>query len=120
MNNHLGLKKSTHRKHVKDFVDQDYIDQLSEDEKTWLSLFNNEYYKSFFPKGQIHLHNSLELKRAVYAAKNSRNRDLYGIKNCVGMIDSENDVTEVGKDNTEDTLIELLDHLLKKSKPRKV
>ena len=110
MHNHLGLKPTTHRKHVRDYIDQDYIGLLSEEDKAWLNSFNNEYYKSFFPKNEEHLHNTTELKRAVYSAKNARNRDLYAIKMCSGMIYSDQDTTEVGKDTAEDDLIAILDY----------
>jgi len=58
-------------------MDQDYISKLGDDEKEWLSQFNNEYYGNTLNKDwrkNLHLK---ETKKAIYDGTNARNRDMY-------------------------------------------
>jgi len=65
--------------------DFDYLDQLSEDEKSWLNQFVKEYYDGNVPKTKTdNLHNTDELRRDCYDRKNRQNRDLQSIMDCRG------------------------------------
>lgn len=110
-----------------EYLDYDYIDQLSDEEKQFLEDFNKEYYearvgkqkdagkKNRFTKG----------KKAVKEAQsnnNKRNSDLYGkIKNKVAStkllnyddvlnLVEDNMNKDVNSDYIEDAIIEYLDH----------
>lgn len=55
----------------------DYVDQLSEEEKAWLSKFNREYYQASFKNDDSDLHNDQEKRRELYRKNNERNRDVW-------------------------------------------
>lgn len=58
-------------------MDQDYINQLDDSGKEWLSQFNNEYYGNTLNKDwRKNLHHK-ETKKTIYDATNARNRDMY-------------------------------------------
>ena len=88
-NQKLGLKKSAHKKYVKDFVDVDYVDKLSEAEQEWLNQFLDEYYDNSFYKykNKGYLHNTKELEKSCGTSNNVRRRDAYAIKSCSGLLD---------------------------------
>lgn len=75
-----ALCKQTLRKNVREFIDFDYIDQLSEEEKVWLNQFIEEYYCGKVKKGDKDaLHKSTEARKDCYQRNNEINRDLYSI-----------------------------------------
>ena len=95
-NNQFGLEVKSFPKHKQWKVDQDYIKDLSPEEREWLGKFNQEYYRNRFTK-EDNLHNTPELKRACYSNENASNRDLYSIKDVggmVGFIDDMDDLNE--------------------------
>lgn len=58
-------------------MDIDYVDQLNQEEKEWLSQFNNEYYGNTLNKDwRKNLHYK-EQKKSIYDATNARNRDVF-------------------------------------------
>lgn len=73
-----GLEKGATRKPARDFVDFDYVDKLSEEEKDWLNRFSAEYYQnSLSKKDRKALHRTSDLRKAVYSGENARNRDAW-------------------------------------------
>ncbi len=72
-----GLSRRHTRKHARDYVDQDYIEKLSEKEKDWLDKFNREYYQNKFSNTAADLHDTKEEKRVCYGAENARFRDMF-------------------------------------------
>lgn len=64
-------------------VDQDYFKHLSKEEQSWLTKFNDEYYKGHIKKGDnLALHNTDSLRKDCYSRNNQMNRDLYAIGGC--------------------------------------
>jgi len=75
-----ALCKYTLRKNVREYIDFDYIQKLSEDEKKWLHTFVEEYYCGKVSKNNANaLHTSKELRKECYDRNNRINRDLYSI-----------------------------------------
>lgn len=58
-------------------MDQDYINKLNDDEKKWLSQFNNEYYGNTLNKDWRKNLHMKEQKYEIYDQTNARNRDMY-------------------------------------------
>lgn len=56
-------------------VDQDYWDRLSEEEREWLSRFNDEFYGAYFTEGAIH--QSTEQRKQAGRDKGARVHDIY-------------------------------------------
>lgn len=70
-----ALTPTTVRSHAKEFVDYDYVDKLSDDERAWLSQFSREYYQSVFPQeGAMH---DKDERKKVYARDNAARRDMW-------------------------------------------
>jgi len=72
-----GLERLTFPKAVQQYLDQDYISTLNDEEKQWLSKFNNEYYGNTLNKDwrkNLHLK---EQKKAIFDQTNARNRDIF-------------------------------------------
>ena len=76
---HPALNPRFSPKVRKDYLDFDYLDQLSPEEKDWLNKFVDEELHASFKNDERDLNQSKEDKRRVYSNNNSRNRDLYGI-----------------------------------------
>lgn len=72
-----GLEKLTFNKAVQQYMDQDYITKLNDDEKAWLSQFNNEYYGNTLNKDWRKNLHMKENKYDIYDQTNARNRDMY-------------------------------------------
>ena len=72
---YYGLSSAHTRKPAREYVDFDYIDQLSEEEKEWLNRFSREFYhNNLRADDATALHNTPELRRSCYSAENARNR----------------------------------------------
>lgn len=78
--NYPALCKYTLRKNVREYIDFDYVDQLSEDEKKWLHKFVEEYYCGKVKKDdRSALHHTDKLRKDCYNNNNRINRDVYSI-----------------------------------------
>jgi hypothetical protein len=114
-----GLIKQYTNKIRREYLDQDYIDKLSPEEKKWLSNFNEEWLGANFNHGGEILHKKKEEKREIYNRNNSRNRDIIGQMNAQNkliasdkikdMLEKEELNQNVKPDAVEDALITLID-----------
>lgn len=95
---HPGLKKQYNSKLKQEYLDQDYISQLSEEEKQFLSDFNEEYYGAnldFKNLENNRFHKTKEEKKACTDRNNARNRCIYGIAKATNrVLDVENPIPE--------------------------
>lgn len=111
-------------------MDQDYVKDLSDTEKDFLSKFNEEYYgaRLNFDDLSQNLHNTEELKKDCTDRNNAQNRCVYGIAKAGNKINDMNMFTvekesvniDLGPDdeihsdpNLEDALIDYIDSKLK-------
>lgn len=104
-------------------MDQDYINDLSDDEKQWLSNFMEEYMSGNFQHKGKKLHRTKKEKKTCYDRNNSRNRDVYTLNRTRGWIEAPVDLAaavdstqHLTADGQENALIELID-LKKVQKP---
>jgi hypothetical protein len=58
-----GLKRYNFPLNTREYVDQDYTNNLTPEEKEWLSKFNDEYYGGKVRKGDKTALNKKELHR---------------------------------------------------------
>lgn len=87
-----GLEPRTFSRGSRYLVDQDYAKNLSQEEKEWLSKFNEEYYGNVVKKqDSLHLKKienqdkrkrlykkrKKEIMKTLYDATNARNRDIH-------------------------------------------
>jgi len=124
---HPSLTPKYNSRVRQEYLDYDYLDQLSDDEKQFLEDFNKEYYEARVGKQSDEGKNNkfTKGKEAVKEAQdnnNKRNSDLYGkVRNKVGATkllnyeDAVNKVEEkltknLNPDRVEDALIDYLDH----------
>jgi hypothetical protein len=111
-----GLDKSVNRRVIREYMDQDYVDKLSPEEKQWLSNFNEEWLSANFNHKGKKLHKTKAKKREIYNRNNARNRDLMSILKQRGHVNNPNNLALTieetqGTDNNnqEDVLIDLMD-----------
>jgi hypothetical protein len=76
----------------KDYLDFDYLNQLSPEEKDWLNKFVDEELHASFKNDERDLNKTQEEKRRVYSNNNSRNRDLYGVTKANRLLSGIDDV----------------------------
>ena len=69
-----------------EYMDQDYIDKLSPEDKDWLNKFQEEWLHACFKK-EDNLHTTDEQKREIYNRNNARNRDVLSNSRNIGLID---------------------------------
>ncbi len=92
-----GLAPRSFSPTVRDQVDQDYVDKLSDEEREWLAKFNQAFYDgSFraFPPAEESISSdtleegtwSPEERRVAYRANNARKRDAFGRARGVGSL----------------------------------
>ena len=53
----VGLDAPTYPPYLRDLLDYDYTDSLSEDERIWLAAFSEEYYRGWRLKGETQIQN---------------------------------------------------------------
>lgn len=111
-----SLKKKYHNLNVHEYVDYDYIQNLSEKEKLWLNKFTEEEYRAYFNKDKKRHINKKANRKAIYNANNARNRCVYSKAKGRKQLDfgdldilhnameQENNLT-----NPEDAIIEMID-----------
>ena len=70
------------------YVDQDYIDILSDKDKDFLSRFNEEYYKGQISKSDPNvLHNTDILRHDCYNRKYRIRHDTYSISCALNLME---------------------------------
>ena len=108
-----------------EYIDYDYVDKLSDEEKKWLNDFTEEYTNGGVGKQseseKNRFHKTPELVKECTDRNNAQNRCLYGqVRNKVGVtkllnyddiknIVEEELVKEISSDNLENSIIDYLD-----------
>lgn len=87
--NEYGLHARTFPVSVRAYVDQDYLDKLSEEDKQWLSDFNDRFYGADFRDNPEDW--SVAERRTRYSAKNCANGDIFSAARHFGLVE---DATE--------------------------
>ncbi len=96
-------------------ADYDYVDKLSEKDKSWLNAFTEEYVNANFKHKGKKLHKSKKAKRESYNRNNWRNNDVLNIAQVTGRSESVSDFKKIldqkkQKDHeVEDMLIAIID-----------
>lgn len=84
-----GLKKGYNSKIKQEYLDFDYVRELSEEEKAWLSAFSEEYYGAnldFKNLENNRFHKTQAEKKACTDRNNARNRCVYGIAKATNRV----------------------------------
>jgi hypothetical protein len=71
---HYGLCVHTTKKQAKEFVDFDYVSELTPEEADWLNQFAKEYYQADMRGATIHPDSK---RKELYNDNNRRYRDAY-------------------------------------------
>jgi hypothetical protein len=122
-----NLDRRLYSRAKQEYLDQDYLNDLNDEEKAWLDQFLGEYLNASFENDETDLHQDDEQKKDVYSQNNARNRCLYGqLKTKVGptkllnydivknMVEEEFS-KEVDPNNIEDAMINYLDSIKESS-----
>lgn len=70
-----NISPKTVRPSLREYVDFDYINKLSDEEKAWLDEFSRGYYMADLKKSTIFT--DPEEKKELFRANNARTRDVY-------------------------------------------
>lgn len=110
---YAGLSRDVNRKNLKEFIDFDYIDKLTDKEKDFLDRFCKEDYSADFSHDRT-ITKSKKKRREIYRNNNKRNQDTFSYFNSFGKLDElqENDI----HNNPEDAIIRILDRFVLKKK----
>ena len=86
------LNLSSRKEEVEDVAS--YVDQLNDEEKTWLNKFMGEYVGASldFKNLENNLHNTQELKKSCTDRNNARNRCIHSRAKTSGMLKSTEDL----------------------------
>jgi hypothetical protein len=72
------LERRSNKKVVREFMDFDYLDQLTEEEFEFLNTFAREFYDNAFKDNGTDLHPpKTDDRRECYGRENARNRDMW-------------------------------------------
>lgn len=119
-----GLEVRTFSRGARQYMDQDYVKDLSDDDKRWLSDFNETYYGNKFPRAskpgkKTNLFDKAGVPRTeIFDQTNARNRDIhttgYKINAEVNPYDAKDNyqrpsLFDLDRPSTEDPLIDYLD-----------
>ena len=119
-----GLDPKVNRGNVRDVIDFDYIDKLSEEEKAFLDKFSTEYYTADFRPTKTRrtpLHKGKKARRKIYKTNNDRNSDTTSYLWNYGALGSYEDLTDsdLKSRSPEEALIAVIDRTPKKAKSRR-
>lgn len=109
-----ALKKNVNSRVRQEYIDYDYLDKLSPEEKAWLNDFSEEYINASVGKqseaDQNRFHNTAELVKDCTDRNNARNRCIYGeVRNKVGntkLLNYENSVNIIEQEYSRDEQIQ--------------
>lgn len=119
-----GLDKSVTLKVRHELLDQDYLHELNDTDKTWLSNFMREWASADLKHPGKKFHRTRKERKLINDANNARNRDSFAVTKSNGMLkgmkssNKENSQTnDVGfsgsrstlPNETEDVMIAVLD-----------
>ncbi len=110
-----NLKKQYNTKKRQDYIDQDYIDKLSDEEKAWLDKFNEEYVNAKFEKKgerytKNNLHKGKKKRTDIYKDNYSRQNCLYNVaKTTKRLVSIETIYNKTENTDVEDALIDVID-----------
>ncbi len=120
-----GLDPKVNRINLRDVIDFDYINSLTDAQKEWLSKFSVEYYSAGFDhtktsyKNKTPIHKGKKARRKIYKRNNDRNFDmtsyLWNFRALASWEDEVKDNIKTKTNNPENALIEAID--MKKKKP---
>ena len=116
---HPSLEKHYNSRVRQEYLDADYLDQLSPDELDWYARFmEEENNANFNHKGET-LINDPEKRKEIYNQNNARNRCLYGRAKAHGNM-SKYDIKQIqdfieekrmpSKNDLEDAMVDYLDY----------
>lgn len=72
-----GIDKKCHYKYNQPLIDYDYLDKLSEEEKTWLATFSDNYYGGRSPKNAKNVITDKEELRKIWRDNAARKEDFF-------------------------------------------
>lgn len=75
---HAALKKPYTTRVRQEYLDYDYLDQLNEEELTWLNQFTEEYLNGSFKKDGTDIQEYEKYGKDANDRNNARNRCIYG------------------------------------------
>ncbi len=117
-----ALSKDTHPRTRREYIDQDYFDELSDKDKTFMSKFIDEYYGATLAPNDDRagrrkdLHKGKKLRKECRDSNNRRNRDVHSLGKTLNTITDDHDkiqpsmiLVETKSLNHEDTIIDLID-----------
>lgn len=119
-----SLKTNLNSKVRQEFLDYDYLNQLTQEEYDWLAAFTHEdNCANFSHGGQKVLPRKKAVKKEMYDKNNARNRDAFGITHAHkrlmylegGGPDFLDDF-DVNNRDPENSLIQLIDNQKKQTK----
>jgi len=118
-----SLKARYNSKIRQEYIDMDYIDKLSDDEKAWMNDFMSEWNNASVGKQaeaeQNRFHKTAKEVKECTDRNNARNVDIYGVAKAKGMIskldfEATQEIIEkkqqIGSNFTEDSMIDMLDN----------
>jgi hypothetical protein len=73
-----GLDKKLTTRIRREYADQDYIHLLNDEQKTWLSKFNEEELNTAFKNDGTDFNKTKEERKKIYDRNNTQNRCLLG------------------------------------------
>jgi len=83
-----GLDILCHPRIRREYLDQDYIHKLNDEDKKWLSDFSEEWLGANFKHPGELIQKTDEERKECYRRNSRRNRDITSIGNATGRIDS--------------------------------
>lgn len=110
-----GLVKAVNSRFRREYMDQDYIDKLTDKEKQWLSNFNEEYLSGNFNHPGKKFHKTKKEKRECYSRNNARNRDVTNHAKAKGHLMQSNDYILESFEKSHVTDVEIQEDVLIKA-----
>lgn len=105
-----GLEKNLFSKIKQEQWDLDYVDQLSEKDKKFMSKFMEEFVGARLNGSGKKLHKTKKLTKDCFDRNNSRNRDVYAIARATGRLYEYDPYLDEESFDIEDKWIEDIDN----------
>ena len=114
---YAGLDPRVNRRNIREFLDFDYLDKLTEEEKAFLDDFSKGHYSADFRETKIFKDEAV--RRKIYKTNNDRNADLVSFKKSMNDVVPIVELAIEATFDSQDALNYVLDLGLKDFKNRK-